>query len=120
MKQRTDIPKLQSNERAFETNDGLIVVVKAWKANTHPKPDHLSFFVQARLVDEQGNTCQCGQHDVVCPAKSVTVYMDTVADGTTTVESLLAQSSVEEVDRLAKYYTGLRAWAVFPDDGQSR
>lgn len=80
---RTDVPNLREHEEAWALGTGETVGVRIRRAG---RTEHsVSFWVDARLLEDDGSTKPVAGEPCECPRGSHTIALDALTSGATTV-----------------------------------
>lgn len=110
-----EIPGLGEAERAFQVDGGEIVVVRITRHKT-PDDRFIGLKVESWLATEEGDVVQIGGAPARPPASVRTVLVDALSSGALTIQGVMADATVEAVDKALRHAAAMRAWAMIPSD----
>lgn len=120
MRDVTDQYELQDGERAFKTDDGLVVCVRFTRAPVPEGSPFVALKTWARVLDEDGGTLMVGGSAAkVCLGVRSVHANALVDDGPRTLEGEMAEATTRAIEAMHRHLTALRAWARLPTDQDS-
>ena len=109
-----EMPNLPAHERAFMLPSGEIAIVGIQSVDS-ADPHSLILQVDCRLVDASGASLTTSDGTALhLPTNATTVHKDQLANGTVTVEGIMADETVKACTRIMSHAVGLRAWSKIP------